>query len=215
MTCHNCEHNATIERLRETCAACRLSDVATSGTVSLDAMPANIADAGEIGALPVAPGVSAVSTFDPCEIDGDADGADAARAAPSMSEETEARMLELLRTFAALSLAELTIVHGLLRGWSFATMGERYGASKAAISARLKSATRRHPWLAVVRATVAKREWRERIDPGHTDTAKGDLQGARWVYHANTGRKTAFLAGYSCPQKRTTKNRKEPDGKPN
>ena len=201
MTCHNCEHNATIERLRETCAKCRLSDVATRDTVSLDAVPVNAAEAGEIGALPVAPGVSAVSTFDPCKIDGDADGADAARAVPSMSEETEARMLELLRTFADLSLAELTIVHGLLRGWSFATMAERYGASMAAISARLKSATRRHPWLAVVRATVARRKWRERNDPGHADTAKGDLQGAKWVYNANTKpkRKKAFPVGYLCP----------------
>ena len=199
MTCHNCEHNATIERLRKTCAACRLSDVATRNSVSLDALPGT-ADAGEIGKLPLAPGVSLSATFDSSAMmDGDAQ--EVRRLVPSMPEGSEEWLLGLLRAFADLSLAELTIVHGLLRGWSFATMAERYGASKAAISARLKSATRRHPWLAVVRATVARRKWRERNDPGHADTAKGDLQGARWVYNANTKpkRKKAFPVGYLCP----------------
>ena len=182
MTCHNCEHAATIDRLRKACAACRLSDVATRNSVSLDTIPLGV-DAmreGEEKKLDVAPGVPVVSTFDPAAMmDGDAQ--DVTRLVPSMPEGAEVWLLGLLRAFADLSLADFLIVHGILRGWSFATMAKRYGAGKQTISLRLKNAMRRHTWIADIRATVAKRGWRERNDAGFHDTEKGDLLGGKWV----------------------------------
>ena len=200
MTCHNCEHNATIERLRKTCAACRLSDVATRNTVSFDALP-NDSGAGEIAKLNfvVAPGVSVSSTFDPAAMmDGDAP--EVSRLVPSMPEGAEEWLLGLLRAFADLSLADFLIVHGILRGWSFATMAKRYGASKQTISLRLKHSMKRNPWIAEIRATVARREWRERNDAGFHGTENGDRLGGKWVMPkgARKAKRAAPAAGLSC-----------------
>ena len=188
MTCHNCEHSATIERLRKTCAACRLSDVATRNSVSLDALPgdadAGSIDAGKIEGVTPAPGVSLSATFDPSAMmDGDAQ--EVRRLVPSMPEGSEEWLLGLLRAFADLSLADFMIVHGILRGWSFATMAKRYGAGKQTLSVRLKSAMKRNPWIAEIRATMGKRGWRERNDAGFHGTERGDLLGGKWVMHGN------------------------------
>ena len=210
MTCHNCEHNATIERLRKTCAACRLCNDVTRNSVSLDALPGD-ADAGAIRKIPLAPGVSLSATFDPSAMmDGDAQ--DVRRLVPSMPEGSEEWLLGLLRAFADLSLADFLIVHGTLRGWSIATMAKRYGAGKQTIWVRLKSAMALNPWIAEIRETMGKRGWRGRNDAGFHGTERGDLLGGKWVMHGNAGsrHKRGSLAGYLCaPTIRRNKQKKD------
>jgi len=146
MTCHKCPHNAKIERLRAICSKCQLGDkCAVSGTTSLDALTDGALETGNLRAK-MAADVSSVATFNPDELDAPADDA-ARRVVPSMPEEAEEYVLELLRLFAALTLADVLVVHGLLRGWGVMRMANMYGESKQTIFARVKVAMRRNPWI--------------------------------------------------------------------
>lgn len=190
MTCHSCPHDREIARLRETCAKCRLGDkFAVSGTFSLDNMTDGAIETGDLRAK-VAAGASVVTTFNPDTLDAPADDS-AGRVAPSMPEEAEEYVLEMLRRFAALTLADVLILHGLLRGWGVMRMADMYGESKQAISARLKNAIRRHPWL----AALAKSCWhkhRNGAEIAADRTADGDENtGAAWVKWSNLHRPTA------------------------
>ena len=185
MTCHSCPHDREIARLREVCAKCRLSDVAVNGTTSLDAITD---DALETGALrvKVAAGVSTVTAFNPDELDAPADDA-AGRAMPSMPEAAEEYVLELLRRFSSLTLADVLVVHGFLRGWGVMRMAVMYGESKQAISARVKKAIRRNPWIEPLAKWCKCRTWRNdaeiAADMIQADAAEndGERTGAAWV----------------------------------
>ena len=181
MTCHSCPHDREIARLREICAKCQLGDkCAVSGTFSLDAMTDGAIETGELRAK-IAADVSSVATFNPDEID---EPAAARRAVPTMPESAEEYLLELLRRFAALTLADVLVLHGLLRGWGIMRMADRYGESKQAIWARVRSALNRHPWIATLDEFCKYRVWRNdaEIAADRTSgTPDGDTIGAAWV----------------------------------
>ena len=182
MTCHSCPHDREIARLREICAKCTLSDVPTHDTFSLDALTDGAIETGELRAR-VAADVSAVATFNPDEIDEPA--ADAAVCVvPTMPDSAEEYVLELMRRFAALTLADVLVLHGLLRGWGIMRMADRYGESKQAIWARVRSALNRHPWIATLDEFCKYRVWRNdaEIAADRTSgTPDGDTIGAAWV----------------------------------
>ncbi len=188
MTCHKCPHDREIARLRETCAKCRLSDVAVNGTTSLDAITDGALETGQLQAK-VAAGVSSVATFNPDELDAPADDA-AGRVAPSMPEEAEEYVLELLRRFASMTLADVLVVHGLLRGWGIMRMADVYGESKQAISARVKKAMRRNPWLVSLEKSC-RYNFRNEAERAADRTADADERtGAAWVKWCNLHRPT-------------------------
>ena len=188
MTCHKCPHDREIARLRETCAKCRLSDVAVDGTTSLDALTDGALETGTLRAK-VAAGVSSVATFNPDELDAPADDA-AGRVAPSMPEEAEEYVLELLRRFASMTLADVLVVHGLLRGWGIMRMADVYGESKQAISARVKNAIRRNPWITEL-AKTSRREHRNCAEIAADRIANEDEKtGAAWVKWHNLHART-------------------------
>ncbi len=184
MTCHSCPHDREIARLRETCAKCRLSDVPTHGTYSLDNMTDGAIETGVLRAK-VAAGVSVVTTFNPDGIDEPPANDTAGRALPSMPESAEEYVLELLRLFASLTLADVLVVHGLLRGWGIIRMADEYGESKQAIWARVRSAIRRHPWIASLYEWCKYRTRRNNAeiaaDRVRARVMNDDRLGAEWV----------------------------------
>jgi len=186
MTCHSCPHDREIARLRAICMRCTLSDVPTHDTTSLDAVTDGAIETGELRAK-VAADVSAVATFNPDGIDEPADDA-AGRVLPSMPEGAEEYVLELLRRFAALTLADVLVVHGFMRGWGIVRMADRYGESKQAIWARVRAAIRRHPWIATLNEFCKYQTWRNgaEIVADRTSYANdGDKTGAEWVKWCN------------------------------
>lgn len=188
MTCHSCPHDREIARLRETCAKCQLSDVAVSGTTSLDAITDGALETGQLQAK-IAAGVSSVATFNPDTLDAPADDS-AGRVMPSMPESAEEYVLELLRRFASLTLTDVLVLHGLLRGWGVMRMADVYGESKQAISARVKKAMRRNPWIAEL-AKTSRREHRNCAQIAADRTADEDEKtGAAWVKWSNLHRPT-------------------------
>ncbi len=181
MTCHSCPHDREIARLRETCAKCQLGEkCAVSGTFSLDNMTDGAIETGDLRAK-VAAGASVVTTFNPDTLDAPADDA-AGRAMPSMPESAEEYVLELLRRFASLTLTDVLVLHGLLRGWGIVRMADRYGESKQAIWARVRSAIGRHPWIAPLAKWNKGMTWRNFAEIT-ADRAEGseDKTGAVWV----------------------------------
>ena len=189
MTCHSCPHDREIARLRETCVKCRLSDVAVSGTTSLDAITDGALETGQLQAK-IAAGVSSVATFNPDEQDASADDA-AGRVAPSMPEEAEEYVLELLRRFASMTLADVLVVHGLLRGWGIMRMADVYGESKQAISARVKKAIQRNPWISPLAELCKCVAWRNGAEIAADRTEDADERtGAAWVKWCNLHRPT-------------------------
>ena len=186
MTCHKCPHDREIARLRETCSKCQLGDkCAVSGTYSLDNMTEGAIETGVLRAK-VAAGVSVVTTFNPDGIDEPSADDTAGRALPSMPESAEEYVLELLRRFASLTLADVLVVHGLLRGWGIVRMADRYGESKQAIWARVRSAIRRHPWIASLNEFCKFQAWRNGAEIA-ADRARGteDRTAAAWVKWCN------------------------------
>ena len=189
MTCHSCPHNREIARLRAICARCTLPDVPTHGTFSLDAMTDGAIETGELRAK-IAADVSSVATFNPDEIDEPADDA-AGRVVPTMPDSAEEYVLELMRRFAALTLADVLVVHGFLRGWGIIRMADRYGESKQAISARVHTALKRNPWLAVLARSRIRRKAQDRFadwEKMRDGTPDGDTIGAAWVKRCNMHR---------------------------
>ncbi len=184
MTCHSCPHDAEIARLRAICSKCELGDkCAVSGTYSLDNMTDGAIETGELRAK-IAAGVSMVTTFNPDGMDEPPADDAAGRAVPSMPESAEEYVLELLRRFAALTLADVLVVHGFLRGWGIVRMADRYGESKQAISARVRSALKRNPWLAELARSRIRRNAQERFTDWNMMrdcTPDGDRLGAAWV----------------------------------
>lgn len=196
MTCHSCPHDREIARLRETCAKCQLGDkCAVSGTYSLDNMTEGAIETGALRAK-VAAGVSVVTTFNPDGIDEPPANDTAGRAVPSMPESAEEYVLELLRLFASMTLADVLVVHGLLRGWGIMRMADEYGESKQAISARVRLAIRRHPWIASLDEWCKYRMRRNNAEIA-ADRARGtneDRLGASWVKRYNTRKRTVAEA---------------------
>ncbi len=186
MTCHSCPHDREIARLRAICMRCTLSDVPTNGTTSLDALTDGAIETGELRAK-VAADVSAVATFNPDGIDEPADDA-AGRVLPSMPEGAEEYVLELLRLFASLTLADVLVVHGFMRGWGIVRMADRYGESKQAISARVRNALKRNPWLAELARSRIRRNAQDRFADWammRDGTPDGDRIGAAWAKWCN------------------------------
>lgn len=127
-----------------------------------------------------------MATFNPDEIDEPADES-AGRAVPSMPECAEEYVLELLRIFAALTLADVLVLHGLLKGYSILRMADIYGESKQAIWARVRAAIGRHPWIAPLAESVKYCKFRNSADVAE-DRARsmnGDRLGAAWVKRRN------------------------------
>lgn len=180
MRCHRCPHNAEIARLREICLKCKLSDVVTSETVSLDALPSgDEAERFEGLRTKIAPGFSLA--YDPNKPDGE-DGTQRFAAIPPDAVEY---LLTVMRTIADLELSDLMIVHGLLRGWSIMRMADMYGESKTLISLRRKNALRRNPWLESVCGEMRRRRKDEWIEDMERKPASGDILGAAWIKRAN------------------------------
>ena len=195
MTCHKCPHDREIARLRETCLKCQLGDkCAVSGTFSLDNMTEGAIDDPRMKAKRAA-GLESSATFDPSVIDEPPADDTAGRALPSMPESAEEYVLELLRRFASLTLADVLVVHGLLRGWGIVRMADRYGESKQAIWARVRSAIRRHPWIASLNEFCKFQAWRNGAEIA-ADRARGteDRTGAAWVKRYNTHKRTVAEA---------------------
>ena len=189
MTCHSCPHDREIARLRAICSKCQLGDkCAVSGTFSLDAMTDGALETGNLRAK-MAADVSSVATFNPDELDAPADDA-AGRVVPSMPEEAEEYVLELMRRFAALTLADVLVVHGLLRGWGVMRMADMYGESKQAIFARVKVAMRRNPWISPL-AELCRRKHRNGAEIAVDRIADEDERtGAAWVKWHNIHART-------------------------
>ena len=148
MTCTHCKHNREIARLRAICSKCRIGeDLAGDGSVSLDA----VIDGTEDAFLPLAPGVSMASTFDPAEtLDGE-------RTAPSprpFSQETTDALLRLVHEFAQLPPVVASVLHGLLNRRTVTDVSKQFGWSKQRVHFHVKTALRRFPMFAAVyRAT--------------------------------------------------------------
>ena len=147
MACHNCKHNAEIERLRSICTKCRVADGHISGSVSLDA----VIEGTEDGFLKVAPGFSMVSHDDPADkIDGEVP-------APSplpFSQETTDALLRLVHEFAALPPVVAAVLHALLNRRTVVDVAKQFGWSKQRVHSHVKKAMRRFPMFAALyRAT--------------------------------------------------------------
>lgn len=153
MTCTHCKHNREIARLRAICSKCRLGeDLAGDGSVSLDA----VIDGTEDNFLPLVPGFSMASTFDP------ADTLDGERPAASdlpFSEETCEALLRLVHEFAQLPPVVAQVFHALLNRRTVKDVAVELGWSKQRLHDNVKKAVARFPaFAAVYQATRARPE---------------------------------------------------------
>lgn len=155
MTCHNCQHNAEIERLREICTSCALGDkCATSGTFSLDAMTEGAIDTPGMRARRAA-GVADRSAFDPSSIDGVEGPTEA-----ELERDALVRLLadlaaipygkldhviKLVRAFEGVGEVDFGLVQHFLNGGTMTTYAREFGLSKQTAWARCKALFRRHP----------------------------------------------------------------------
>ena len=147
MTCHNCKHNAEIERLRSICTKCRVADGRNGGNVSLNAVIESTADEF----LKVAPGFSMVSHDDPADM---IDGETPAQSPLPFSQETTDALLRLVHEFAALPPVVAAVFHALLNRRTVVDVAKQFGWSKQRVHHYVKPAMRRFPMFAALyRAT--------------------------------------------------------------
>lgn len=158
MTCHRCQHNAEIARLREICSKCELGDrCAVSGTFSLDAMTDGGIDDPRMRAKRAA-GLRSSATFDPDAIDAPAADDDASReeddrdAFTALLADLSAVRYErvhdlatLVRAFEGLDRMEFELVQHFLNGGTMASYARANGLSKQTAHARCKALFRRRP----------------------------------------------------------------------
>ncbi|MCR5414423.1 MAG: hypothetical protein K6F50_06820 [Kiritimatiellae bacterium] len=184
MTCHNCPHDKEIARLRQICTKCRLSDHAVSATFSLDAMSDGALEDPRMRARRAA-GVPDRVIFNPDGIDEPQGCGARCFSIADMPEDAEEYLTRLLCTLADLRLTDLAILHGLLRGMGTLGMAELYGESKQTISARMKTAITRNPWMEYVRGWKFRRATAGAYED--SDEIKADNAAAsRWVRRAGT-----------------------------
>ncbi len=156
MTCHRCQHNAEIERLRAICSKCELGDkCAVSGTFSLDAMTDGWIDDPRMRAKRAA-GLRSSADFDPCAIDEPAAGAsrddmdrDAFTALladlSAVRYERVHDLATLVRAFEGLDRMEFGLVRHFLNGGTMSSYARANGLSKQTAHARCKALFRRRP----------------------------------------------------------------------
>ncbi len=156
MTCHRCQHNAEITRLRAICSKCELGDkCAVSGTFSFDAMTDGAIDDPRMRAKRAA-GLQSSADFDPCAIDEPAAGAsredldrDAFTALladlSAVRYERVHDLITLVNAFTGLDRREFELVQHFLNRGTMASYARAYGLSKQTAHARCKALFRHKP----------------------------------------------------------------------
>lgn len=175
MICSSCRHDVEIARLRRICTQCKMGEMATSKTVSLDALPKEL-DADGFKGVKIAADAPRPGRRDH------------ARPLPSMPQGAEEYVLEIVRRFADLRPSAVLVVYGFARGWSMARMCNRFGTSKQVLSQRVKRAIKENPWLlrfmATLRKTVRRsRELKEDADRP-AEVAADEKLAERWAHDA-------------------------------
>ena len=156
MTCHKCQHNAEIERLRAICSKCELGDkCAVSGTFSLDNMTDGAIDDPRMDAKRAA-GLKTCATFNPDGMDEPAERADPAQEArdafvvlladlSAIRYENVNSLITLVNAFAGLGCKEFDLVRHFLNGGTMASYARAFGLSKQTAWARCKALFRHKP----------------------------------------------------------------------